>query len=150
MSILDKLQVFHGTMDNGTIDRGLFLRSIGEFLIPDFQRELVWTREQKILLVESVMLNLPIGFYIMCPEPEGFYLLDGQQRWNAIFEFVDGEFPVFGYSWGSLSKSDQQVFRQRVFPYFTVASAGKDWQKEIYTRLAYGGTPHEPISSSTK
>lgn len=78
----------------------------------DFQREIVWTLEQKQELIKSLLMDMPIGnFYINnlniyseikkdpsktlldFSEIDGV-LYDGKQRINAILEYISGEFSV--------------------------------------------------------
>lgn len=87
------------------VEHGLQLRRDGRWIIPDFQRPLVWTEEQKIRFVESLILGLPVGEYTLHKTPDFKYeVLDGQQRWDAIFCYVDGKFPVFGLYYGQLNE----------------------------------------------
>lgn len=75
---------------------------IGNF-IPEFQRERVWNLEQKQGLIVSILNSLPIGSFFVnshyFDDKEQEFLLDGilfdgQQRVNAILEFLSNEFPV--------------------------------------------------------
>lgn len=71
--------------------------------IPDFQRERVWNLQQKQALIVSMLNGLSIGsFYVnKCWTPDKTtreqidrVLYDGQQRYAAITEFLNGEFPI--------------------------------------------------------
>ena len=56
-----------------------------EVKIPDLQRGLVWKPRQMELLWDSMMRGFPVGSFILSDAADGtFYLLDGQQRYNAI------------------------------------------------------------------
>lgn len=78
---------------------------VGDILLPKFQREFVWERDQIIALLDSVARNFPIGSILLwqsrqelrsehriadleikLPKPEYpvNYLLDGQQRLSTI------------------------------------------------------------------
>ena len=70
-------------------ERGWFyLRQLGTGLnfikIPPVQRGLVWKPRQIELLWDSILRRFPIGSTIMYLNENGFELLDGQQRQNAI------------------------------------------------------------------
>lgn len=54
--------------------------------IPELQRGLVWKPVQVELLWDSILRGFPIGSFMLSniPEDYGFYLIDGQQRFNAI------------------------------------------------------------------
>jgi hypothetical protein len=141
------IEYLRGSSFNMNIEHGLYLRKIGEWIIPDFQRELVWTVEQKIAFMESLILNLPVGEYALHELPfkkghNGYEVLDGQQRWSAIFGYVDDEFPVFGYKYSELNEITQRCFKQLAFPLRMIRGLTYEQRLDVYNRLAYGGTPH--------
>lgn len=126
------------------LEHGLMLRDNGKWVVPDFQRELVWTTEQKIRFIESVILGLPIGEYTLHQTKDYLYeVLDGQQRWDAIFRYVDNEFAVFGLKWEDLNELTKRAFRCLPFAHRTIKGMSREQKIEAYERLAYGGTPHE-------
>lgn len=125
------------------------LRRLGWFVLPPFQRPAVWTPDQKVSFIESVWLELPIGSYAY-NDPHEFrhpteaWLIDGQQRIGAILEYVSGAFPVFGHRYPDLQKVERFRLENRVFPALVTRETDAAVLEEIYDRLAYGGTPHEP------
>jgi hypothetical protein len=64
---------------------------------PEYQRRLRWTNPQKSRLLESLLLNIPVP-PIFLYETEGarYEVMDGQQRLNAIKEFLEGDFALSG------------------------------------------------------
>lgn len=64
-----------------------------------YQRKLVWSVEDKVLFIDSLINKFPIP-NIMVVEYEGsenkstYGIIDGLQRINAIISFMFGEFPV--------------------------------------------------------
>lgn len=60
--------------------------SDSKVLIPALQRGLVWKPRQVELLWDSILRGFPIGSFMLSDivNNEGFYLMDGQQRFNAI------------------------------------------------------------------
>lgn len=61
-------------------------------LAPDFQRNEVWTNEQKCRLIESLMLKIPIPmFYVSADEKGTFSVVDGLQRLSTIRSFILGD-----------------------------------------------------------
>lgn len=125
-------------------------RHLSWFVLPPFQRPPVWTVEQKTKLIESIWLELPIGVYIYNQpsrsfrDPTEYWLIDGQQRITAILDYVDNQFPVFGYYWRDLYYVEQQGFLMTPFPAIQLDLTDQAKLEDIYYRLAYGGTPHEP------
>lgn len=73
---------------------------------PDFQRDHVWTEAQQIAWMEFYLRGGNTGrtLYFNFPGWQrsfkgDFVLVDGKQRLNAIFRFLNNEFPVFGDSY---------------------------------------------------
>lgn len=67
----------------------------------NYQRKLVWTRDEKRKLIDSILRGFPIPLILLATEvePDGsktFEILDGMQRLNAIFEFIENHFDVDG------------------------------------------------------
>lgn len=59
-------------------------------LDPDFQRNSVWSNKQNSLLIESVLLGIPLPmFYLVEDEQNNLIVIDGRQRLNALFSFLD-------------------------------------------------------------
>lgn len=139
-----KLSWRQGSTLNTVVEHGVFRREEGRWRIPDFQRGLVWTEEQKILFIESLIYGLPIGEYTLHKNPDYTYdVLDGQQRWNAIFSYIDNEFPVFGLKWEDLNYTTKNAFMSLPFAHRAVEGFTEEQKIEAYNRLAYGGTPHK-------
>lgn len=66
-------------------------------LRPEYQRRLRWTTPQKSKLIESFLLNIPIPpVFLYESEAARYEVMDGQQRLNAVREFIDGEFALAG------------------------------------------------------
>ncbi|WP_321829552.1 GmrSD restriction endonuclease domain-containing protein [Thalassovita sp.] len=68
-----------------------------------YQRKLVWTIEEKTKLIESVLLNYPIPLILLAEIPADgsdgkavLEVIDGMQRLNAIFSFIEHGFAVNG------------------------------------------------------
>jgi hypothetical protein len=64
-----------------------------------YQRKLVWTKVEKACLIESLLLNYPIPLILLGEfknsEGEDLYeIIDGMQRLNAIFSFIENQFVV--------------------------------------------------------
>jgi hypothetical protein len=66
----------------------------GQLIIPDFQRNYVWTRTQASRLVESFLLGLPVPGVFLYKERRSQKLLvvDGHQRLGTIGYFYKGIF----------------------------------------------------------
>jgi hypothetical protein len=123
-------------------------RRLGSFVLPPFQRESVWTPEQKVRLIESLWGGLPIGGYVVnrvWSQPghkaDG-WLLDGQQRWTAILDYQQGKFEVGGYRFTELDPIEQRRFSHVTMVEMETSLTDVEKCKDLYERLAYGGTAH--------
>lgn len=77
--------------------RDLILEGDVVNLRPEYQRRLRWTGTQKSLLIESLLLNVPVPpLFFFENDLARYEVMDGQQRLNAIKEFLEGDFPLRG------------------------------------------------------
>lgn len=77
-----------------------------DIVIPDYQREFVWTRKQSSLLIHSFLCGLPVPpvfFYV--DENKKNLVIDGQQRILSIVFFLEGYFGK------ESTQGKRQVFR---------------------------------------
>lgn len=121
--------------------------------IPSFQRELVWTMAQKVSFIESIWLGLYPGTYCIHRadwmkggQPKQFsgWLIDGQQRLSTIQEYWEDGFKVFGLFWSELTPQEVRRFKSTKFTHQEVAVWKEDDIRNLYNRMAFGGTPHRP------
>lgn len=92
-----------------------------------YQRGLIWTLEQKQLLIESIYQDIEIGKFLFrynswermqqeakengIDKGHSFDCVDGKQRLNAIIEFVNNKFPdIHGNYWDDLSGDARRRF----------------------------------------
>lgn len=66
-----------------------------------YQRKLVWSTEEKQKLVDSILQGYPIPLLLLAYSlredgSKSFEILDGMQRLNAIFSFIEDAFSVNG------------------------------------------------------
>lgn len=128
---------------------GLGERQLSWLVLPDFQRPPVWSQAQQVRFIESIWGGLPIGAYVYNRAQDGDgptdnWLLDGQQRITALMAYVDDAFPVLGHLYSEITEIDRRRFGMREFPALETRIDDVDQLREVYDRLAYGGTPHEP------
>jgi hypothetical protein len=142
----------------------------GDIVIPDFQREFVWTIKQSSLLIESFLLGLPVPpvfFYI--DEDNKSLVIDGQQRIMSIIFFFSGYFgaetshgkkevfrlkglseqsPYIGLRFEDLAESDQRKLRNSVLRAINIKQLSPKAENtsvyHIFERLNTGGTALKP------
>lgn len=77
-------------MNNYTLKKIAYWVNGGQVAIPALQRGLVWKPRQVELLWDSILRGFPIGSFLLSnasvkgDKKADYYLLDGQQRFNAI------------------------------------------------------------------
>lgn len=124
------------------------------WVLPPWQREVVWSEAQQVRFIEGIFLGLGTGYYVVhgldweidgTRKPMSGWLLDGQQRLTAIDRFVKNEFAIFD----NIRYDDLDVAtRRRRFLHVNFPCQEIPYQpdearlKELYDRLNFGGTPH--------
>ncbi|MBP1862153.1 DUF262 domain-containing protein [Rhizobium herbae] len=64
-------------------------------LRPEYQRRLRWSTAQKSKLIESLLLNIPVPpVFLYESDAARYEVMDGQQRLNAVKEFLAGDFAL--------------------------------------------------------
>lgn len=140
-------------------------------LNPIYQRERVWSDEDKISLIESLLDEIPIGriaIRIMqypdcrgarggcshtnetgqCALWEAYYrseIVDGKQRFSTIYEFMQDQFQVRGLYYREMCGSD----RRRIH-HFTIPVVEADYKEESdilewFIALNTVGRPQNPV-----
>lgn len=72
------------------IDKGEVLN-----IRPEYQRRLRWSTVQKSKLIESLLLNIPVPpIFLYESDAARYEVMDGQQRLNAVKEFIAGDFAL--------------------------------------------------------
>lgn len=63
-----------------------------------YQRKLVWNLSEKQSLVDSIMKDYPIPLILLAEDTSqnSYEIMDGMQRLNAIFAFIENHFPIEG------------------------------------------------------
>ena len=86
---------------------------------PDYQRDLVWTDEDKTNLIDSIFRNIDIGKFVFVELPyksvesPSYEVLDGKQRLNAITDYYLNKFPYKGVYYNDLKREEKYWFLQR-------------------------------------
>lgn len=65
-----------------------------------YQRKLVWTLDEKRQFIDSIISGFPVPIVLLAErktEAQSFFeIIDGMQRLNAIFSFIENEYDVSG------------------------------------------------------
>ena len=141
-----------------------------DIVIPDFQREFVWTPKQSSLLIDSFLCGLPVPpvfFYV--DQDNKNLVVDGQQRILSVAFYLEGYFgtestqgkrkvfrlsgidersPYYNRRFEELEQADQRRLRQAVLRAINIRQlnpAGESTSAyHIFERLNTGGTALRP------
>jgi hypothetical protein len=119
------------------------------FEIPDWQREEVWGTEKQRRLIDTILRGwkLPKFYFLKTSDsPEQFDVVDGQQRLNAIWEFLDGNLTLpdettsefGGKTYATLSPDISDAFDDYEIEYDEIIGATDEEIREFFQRLQEG------------
>ena len=124
-----------------------------QLLIPDYQRNYIWTQTQASRLIESFLLGLPVPqvfLYRDRSDPK-LTVIDGQQRLGAIARFYNGEFRLRGVnsrwagrSYENLIEYDRSELDEATLRAIIIRQIQPDDNSSVYQifqRLNTGGNP---------
>lgn len=139
--------------DKRAIDK--IYRRRDRYEIPDWQRDKVWSRAQKQRLVDSILRGWKLPkFYFLKLEDDEIWVVDGQQRLAAIWEFFSNELPLSKESadefkaeyYRDLPTSRADLFDDFEIEFDEIEDADEKELKEFFQRLQGG----MPLTSSEK
>ncbi|MGQ1948613.1 GmrSD restriction endonuclease domain-containing protein [Geofilum sp. OHC36d9] len=64
------------------------------FINRRYQRKLVWSQLEKKALIDSIMQQYPIPLILLATQGDKYEIIDGMQRLNSIFGFIENHFSV--------------------------------------------------------
>ena len=141
----------------------LYARFRGDRFIVNrrYQRKLVWTVEEKVAFIDSISQKMPVPLVLFAERDAGeFEIIDGLQRLNAIFAYIENEFSIAQGFFDldtladTLALRDEGVLEQRepvlardacrvianyIVPSSTYRSASDEAVDEVFRRINSGG-----------
>jgi hypothetical protein len=139
-------RTFHHVMSStisGVISKNLYF---GLNSSPVFQRDYVWTDEDRERLIESILDEKDIGKFVFLkrPYPHRDVVIDGKQRITTITDFYLGKFKFKGYFYWELSFWDKKTFDNLLV---SVISLDEKTPDEVilsqFIDVNYTGVPQE-------
>lgn len=119
-------------------------------LNPDYQRELVWTEDQKVALIESIFRNIDIGKFTIIRRPfrsrlvHYYEILDGKQRVQALMDFYECRFKYKGLTYNDLHWRDQIHFMGYSVNWAETEPLTDEQKYRYFLKLNVTGTPIDP------
>lgn len=131
----------------------LGLKNEDKYIVPEYQRDLVWSLENKQNLIFAIMNGSPIGEFIFSrytvDTPKDFHhewsVIDGQQRINALREFVQNQFRDKDGRYYSEYSYREMVYLFEDFDNFSavyIQDLSERDAVEIYISKNIGGVAH--------
>ena len=110
---------------------------------PYFQRDLVWRDLHKVDFIRTILLGYPFpqifisrGHIDVQSMTSTSCVVDGQQRMNAINEYLENKFLVDGRKFSELESTEQENFLKYEVPIIDLDLSENDPQiKELFKRL---------------
>jgi hypothetical protein len=127
-------------------------KMLGKFPLPPWQRDSVWTLDQKVSFIQSVYLGYELGSVVINDYKNirndklakfSDCLIDGQQRIECILDYTSSKFSVYGLFWKELERREQNRFLMRELGKRMVNCFDEEKLKQVYNHLNFSGTRHK-------
>ena len=120
------------------------------FLIPEYQRNSIWTPADKSLFIESILLGLPIPFLFFCERDDGITeIVDGVQRITTLYSFINDELRLStlqklsllnGFRYSDLSDAMQKKFKNRALRIIVLdGDTSLSFRQDLFSRVNRSG-----------
>lgn len=94
---------------------------------PPYQREFVYNDRQRQAVIDTVTRGFPLNTMYWAATPEGFEIIDGQQRTISVCQYVDGVFSYQGRYFHNLQADEKQAILE--YPLTVYQCQGTDSEK---------------------
>lgn len=128
-----------------------------DIFIPEYQRDDVWSPEQKSLFIESLLIGLPIPYIFVADVDETeegdadgrIEIIDGSQRTRTIYQFRKDNLVLKGLErlpalegakYSDLPPARQRRFNRTSIRLIELKDINEDGRRLMFDRLNSGGT----------
>lgn len=101
---------------------------------PKYQREFIYKEEQRNEVINTIIHNFPLNIMYWVKTPNGYELMDGQQRTLSICQYINGDFSFNSRYFHNLTKDEQQqILNYKLMIYICEGTDKEklDWFKVI-------------------
>lgn len=120
------------------------------FIIPEYQRNSIWTPADKSLFIESILLGLPIPFLFFCERDDGTTeIVDGVQRITTLYSFINNDLVLSklqklsvlnGFRYSDLSDAMQKKFKNRALRIIVLdGDTSLSFRQDLFSRVNRSG-----------
>jgi len=110
---------------------------------PDYQRDLIWTLDDKVVLLDSIFNHVEIGKFCFShkgyKEEKVYELIDGKQRIEALTSFYENKWQYKGLYWKDLHPRDRNFILNYIVLIAEINNATQLEKYEYFLRLNSGG-----------
>jgi len=107
----------------------------------EYQREIIWNRNQKSLLIDSILwgMDIPKMYFAQFTDENRYQCIDGKQRIDSVVKFYKGEIEdMKGRRYKDLSKPEKDKFDNYGFTVSIISNPTSDYINELFKRLNLG------------
>lgn len=117
---------------------------------PDYQRELVWSEQDREALLDSVFMGADIGRFVFrvknedevdSPDGDFYEIVDGKQRMTALLDYYAGRYSYRGAYYHELSARDRRRFKDASVSVAEARNLSKKDTLRLFLMLNRGGRP---------
>jgi len=114
----------------------------------DYQRDHVWTEDDKIALIDSIFNNIEIGKFMFVQrnfsvEGKLYEIIDGKQRLTALCDFYEDRFKYKGQYFSELHPLDKHAFDDHPITYGYLITPTREMILDTFIKLNTNGRPME-------
>lgn len=120
------------------------------FVIPEYQRNSIWTPADKALFIESILLGLPIPFLFFYERNDGTVeIVDGVQRITTLNSFINNELVLSklqklsllnNFRYLDLSDAMQKKFKNRALRIIVLdGETSLSFRQDLFSRVNRSG-----------
>lgn len=106
---------------------------------PEYQRDYVWTHEDKVSLIDSVFRNIEIGKFCLWDNRKNqnfsYEIVDGKQRLLTLIDFYEDRFPYKGKMFSELHGFDKHHFLDYNIPVITIKDGSEKDVMAFFLKL---------------
>lgn len=113
--------------------------SFGIDMNPEYQRDYIWTMDDKIKLLDSIFNKIDIGKFVLnhlgYDKEYSYEIVDGKQRLSTLIEFYENRFPYHGVYFNNLNGIDKRTFLNHDIAIGEVENADRETILKYFIRL---------------
>lgn len=114
---------------------------------PSYQREYVWSNEDKVALIDSIFHNVDIGKFTFVHLDRygvgkyGYEIMDGKQRLKALTDFYENRFAYKGLYFNDLNNMEKFHFLNYSISYAEIRDTTEENKYKTFILLNTAGKP---------